>query len=77
MKANPVQLLPREPGQSNFSDNSPDSKPLININIPPFAITPSRVLQLINILTVEDVMDDVEWREILEDIRSVKRNFNF
>jgi hypothetical protein len=71
LKANPVQLLPREPGQSNFSDNGPDSKPLININIPSYAIIPSRVLQLINILTVEDVMDDVEWREIIEDIRSV------
>jgi hypothetical protein len=71
MKANPVQLLPREPGQSNFSDYLPNTKPMVNIDIPIYASTPSRVIQLINILTAEDVMDDTEWREITEDIRSV------
>jgi hypothetical protein len=75
LKANPVQILPREPGQSNFSDSLPNSKPIVNIEIPIYASTPSRVIQLINILTDEDVMDDTEWREITEDIRCVIKEF--
>lgn len=39
------------------------------LDVPFYASTPSRVVQIINILTAEDLMDDDEYKEILEDIR--------
>ena len=36
---------------------------------PNYAYVPSRVIQLVNILTPEELMDDIEYREIAEDIR--------
>ncbi len=72
-KNNPVTLT-NEPGKSNFSDQTPDVF-LQNIEIPMFAVNPSRVVQMINVITPEDVMDDLEYREIVEDIKTVKLFF--
>jgi hypothetical protein len=41
------------------------------IDVPLYASLPSRVIQIINVICPEDVMDDLEYREIVEDIRNV------
>lgn len=42
----------------------------LEFDLPPlYACTPSRVIQLINVLTPEDLMDDYEYRDIMDDIR--------
>jgi hypothetical protein len=58
------------PGKSNFSEQIP-MEDQISIEIPLYASLPSRVIQMINMITAEDVMDDLEYREIVEDIRNV------
>jgi splicing factor U2AF subunit len=76
LKANPVQMTVNEPGKSNFSEQAPDIT-LDQIDIPLYASIPSRVIQIINVTCAEDVMDDLEYREIVEDVRNVKLTFNF
>lgn len=69
MKANPAPVN-INPGKSNFSDHIPTIQPHQHIEVPIYAALPSRVIQLINMITAEDVMDDLEYREIVEDIRN-------
>lgn len=71
LKNNPVPILNNEPGKSNFTDYTPSVTIQLNIDVPIYASMPSRVVQLINIIVAEDVMDDLEYREIVEDIRNV------
>ena len=49
----------------------------INVNVPSYASIPSRVILLLNLITAEDVMDDLEYREIVEDIRNVNKTYFF
>jgi splicing factor U2AF subunit len=52
-----------------FTDKSQVSSSL-EFDLPSlYAYTPSRVIQMINVLTPEDLMDDYEYRDILDDIR--------
>jgi splicing factor U2AF subunit len=70
LKANPMPTTVNEPGKSNFSEQAPDIS-LDQVDIPLYASNPSRVIQIINVITPEDLMDDLEYREIVEDIRNV------
>lgn len=48
------------------------------MEVPVFAMMPSRVVQFINMIEPEDVMDDLEYREIVDDIKGVIiKIFNF
>lgn len=58
-------------GKSNFSDFVNKINPSDQIDVPLYASLPSRVLQIINVIVPEDVLDDLEYREIVEDIRNV------
>jgi splicing factor U2AF subunit len=69
MKANPIPTF-TEKGKSNFSDHNPTIQPHMHVEVPIYAALPSRVIQLINMINAEDVMDDLEYREIVEDIRN-------
>lgn len=69
LKANPTPAV--EPGKPLFTDK-PEEETIQQIDIPIYATIPSRVIQIINAITAEDVMDDLEYREIAEDIRNVK-----
>ena len=71
LKANPVSFTPREPGQSNFSEAIIYPELDVPLDIPIFSCVPSRVIQLINMITAEDVMEDSDYRDILEDVRTV------
>jgi len=71
LKSNPIQMNTNEPGKSNFSDQTPTMMLCEQIDVPLYATLPSRVIQIINVITAEDVMDDLEYREIVEDIRNV------
>ena len=71
LKSNPVQMNTNEPGKSNFSDQTPTLLLCEQIDVPLYATLPSRVIQVINVICAEDVMDDLEYREIVEDIRNV------
>jgi hypothetical protein len=73
LKQNPQDQIVFEAGKSNFSEQMPNFQ--IIISIPSFATVPSRVIQLINMITAEDVMDDMEYREISEDIRIECMNY--
>lgn len=72
MKNTPAPQTPPSfgPGKSNFSDYIPTIQPHQHIEVPIYAALPSRVIQLINMISIEDVMDDLEYREIVEDIRN-------
>ena len=72
-KAATTLITPSVYGKSNFSKEIPMEKvinPLPELEVPSFASIPSRVIQIINVITPEDVMDDLEYREIVEDIRN-------
>ena len=58
---------PKAPTAVNngFLNNVPKDK---KIPIPAFAMTPSRVVQFINILTPEDLIEDEDFESIREDI---------
>jgi splicing factor U2AF subunit len=71
LKETPVDMTPREPGKSNFSEGNISSQLLMQIDTPLHAAIPSRVIQLINMIAAEDIMDDADYREISEDIRMV------
>jgi len=45
------------------------------LNIPITARTPSRVVQLLNMVTPEDLMEDDVYNELLEDVRSESSKF--
>lgn len=49
-------------GYQNYVD------PSERIKIPLFALTPSRVVQFLNMITPEDILDSEEKREILKDL---------
>lgn len=76
LKNNPV-IITHEPGKSNFTDipAAQQSNIPLHVEIPIFANIPSRVIQIINVITAEDVMDDLEYREIVEDIRNECNQF--
>ncbi len=69
MKNNPAQENAGF-GKSNFSDYIPSIQPHQQVEIPIYANLPSRVVLMINMISQEDVMDDLEYREIVEDIRN-------
>lgn len=69
MKNNPAQETAGA-GKSNFSDYIPSIQPHQQVEVPIYAALPSRVVQMINMIYQEDVMDDLEYREIVEDIRN-------
>ena len=45
------------------------------LEIPLYATTPSRVLQIVNVVTAEDLMEDEEFNDIIEDIRCECMNY--
>jgi len=55
-----------------FLNNVPIDK---RIPIPGFAMTPSKVVQFLNMLTPEDLIDDEEYESIREDILNVCNQF--
>ena len=71
IKSNPVIAPPKEPGKSNFSDNLIYPELNIPLDIPIFSSVPSRVIHLVNMINAEVVMDDADYREIVEDVRTV------
>lgn len=71
LKANPVEMIPRDFNKSNFSEAVEVPEINIQLNIPVYSSVPSRVIQMINMITPEDIMDDSDYREIIEDIRNV------
>lgn len=60
--------------KKGFTDKEVTTAP-VEINVPNYATVPSRVILLINVIQAEDVMDDLEYREIVEDIRNVIYKF--
>jgi splicing factor U2AF subunit len=75
IKNTPVDMTPREQGKSNFSDAIITEENIIQLDIPIYSSIPSRVVQLINLVTTEDIMDDADYREIIEDIRNECNQF--
>lgn len=69
LKANPITVN-SQAGKSNFSDHNPTIQPHMQVDVPIYAALPSRVIQMINMINTEDVMDDLEYREIVEDLRN-------
>ncbi len=67
-QATAAGTIPSGPVNTGFLNNVPADK---KIPIPAFSMTPSRVIQFINILTPEDLMDDQDYEGIKEDITSV------
>ncbi len=59
-------------GPVGFLNNVPSEK---RIPIPGFAMTPSRVVQFLNMLTPEDLIDNEEYEAIREDILNVCNTF--
>jgi splicing factor U2AF 65 kDa subunit len=72
LKANPVEMIPRDYNKSNFTDAVEVPEVNIQLSMPIYSSVPSRVIQMINLITPEDIMDDSDYREIIEDIRNVK-----
>ena len=68
-------MIPRDPNKSNFSDAVATTETNIELNIPIYSSVPSRVIQMVNLITAEDIMDDADYREIIEDIRNVIYKF--
>ena len=60
------------PAIIGFLNNVPSEK---RIPIPGFSMTPSRVVQFLNIVTAEDLMDDEEFESVREDILNVCNTF--
>ena len=66
------QKASTKPVNTGFLNNVPSEK---KIPIPAFSMTPSRVVQFLNILTPEDLIDDEEYESIREDIMNVCNTF--
>ena len=66
-----------EQPQTGFEEGFTDRNEVTydKLEVPYYASSSSRVIQIINILTPEDLMDDDEYKEILEDIRGECMNF--
>ena len=67
-----IKFMETKPGKSNFSDSFTMVKDMSDVDIPGYAIIPTRVIQILNVINPEDVMDDVEHKEIVDDIRTVQ-----
>jgi splicing factor U2AF subunit len=61
--------------KKGFSDAIDIRDAYVELDIPIFSCVPSRVIQLINMISPEDIMDDTDYREIIEDIRNECNQF--
>jgi hypothetical protein len=60
-------------GFPNISDPSTQAM----LNVPFSARTPSRVVQILNMCSIEDLMDDVYFKDLHEDVNEEASKFGF